>query len=95
MEQYFIGLDYGSDSRRRRLPRVVKRCLTSIIYSIFFDFNKECVLGKGSAIFFHCYSSRRYTSGCVAVSEDDMKKIMVSVDMDARIIIQDFPALSY
>lgn len=64
-------------------------------YSIFFDFNKECVLGKGSAIFFHCYSSRRYTSGCVAVSEDDMKKIMMSVDMGARIIIQDFPALSY
>lgn len=59
-------------------------------YSIFFDFNKECTPGRGMAIFFHCNSSHPYTSGCVAVEEEDMVTIMQTLDMGARIIIEDF-----
>lgn len=56
-------------------------------YGLFLDYNKECIPGKGSAIFFHCTGAKPYTGGCIAVSEDDMVAIMKSVDCNARIII--------
>ena len=58
-------------------------------YSIFLDYNKDCVIGAGSAIFFHCKSRRaRGTAGCVAVDEDDMAGILRTLDINARIIIE-------
>ena len=59
-------------------------------YSFFFDLNKECVIGKGTAIFFHCFGKDKCTDGCVAVAEENMVKIMQAVDMGARVIIADF-----
>ena len=56
-------------------------------YSIFMDYNRECEIGKGSAIFFHCTGKNPWTSGCVAVPEDDMRTILQTVDINARIII--------
>ena len=58
-------------------------------YAFFFDFNKECVVGKGNSIFFHCSGNNPYTAGCVAVSEENMIKIMQTIDMGARVIIAD------
>lgn len=59
-------------------------------YSMFLDFNKECVVGRGTAIFFHCWGSEPYTAGCVSVSEENMLKIMQTVDMGVRVVIADF-----
>lgn len=56
-------------------------------YLLFLDFNKECVYGKGSAIFFHCAGPNPYTAGCVAVSEENMKRILQLADKNVRVCI--------
>lgn len=56
-------------------------------YALFFDYNKENVYGKGSAIFLHCAGNNPYTLGCVSVAEDNIIKILKTVDMNARICI--------
>ena len=45
-------------------------------YVLFIDYNKEGVFGKGSAIFLHCQGTHKYTHGCVAITEDNMVKVM-------------------
>ena len=59
-------------------------------YALFFDYNKENVYGKGSAIFLHCFGNYPYTMGCVAVAEENMIKILRTVDRNARICIYPF-----
>ena len=56
-------------------------------YGFFFDYNKECVDGKGSALFFHCTGPKPSTAGCVAVSEKDMVTILRAIDKNARLVI--------
>lgn len=56
-------------------------------YGFFFDYNKECVQGKGSAIFFHCTGPKPSTAGCVAVSEKDMVTILRAITPTARVVI--------
>ena len=56
-------------------------------YALAIDYNKKCVYKKGSAIFLHCTGKRPYTGGCVAVKEKYMKKIMQTVDKNAKICI--------
>lgn len=56
-------------------------------YGFFPDYNKECIVGKGSAIFFHCKGKKTYTAGCVAVDEDKLAEILRCVDAHARLII--------
>lgn len=56
-------------------------------YGLFPDYNKECEVGKGSAIFFHCTGAKAYTGGCIAVSEADMITILQTVSEGARIIV--------
>lgn len=56
-------------------------------YGMFFDYNKECVLGKGSAFFLHCSGNYTYTGGCIAVSQDNMIKILQTVEKNAKICI--------
>lgn len=56
-------------------------------YVLFIDYNKEGVFGKGSAIFLHCQGTHKYTYGCVAITEDNMLKVMQRVDKDVRICI--------
>ena len=56
-------------------------------YALFFDYNKENVYGKGSAIFLHCFGNYPFTMGCIAVAEENMVKILQTVDMHARICI--------
>ncbi len=55
-------------------------------YAIAIDYNTACTPGKGSAIFLHC-SVGSSTSGCVAVSESNMTKILKSLSSDTRIYI--------
>ena len=56
-------------------------------YGLFIDYNKERILGKGSAIFLHCFGSCPFTLGCVSVAEENMIKILKTVDVNARICI--------
>ena len=56
-------------------------------YALFFDYNKENVYGKGSAIFLHCFGSYTFTMGCIAVAEENMVKILKTVDGHGRICI--------
>ena len=60
-------------------------------YGFFIDYNKEGEVGKGSAIFFHCRGANTYTGGCVAVSEENMVKILNAIDSNTRIIIDYLP----
>lgn len=56
-------------------------------YALFIDYNKERIFGKGSAIFLHCFGSHPFTLGCVSVAEENMVKILRTVDTNARICI--------
>ena len=56
-------------------------------YVLFIDYNKEHAYGKGSAIFVHCFGSYPYTLGCVSVSEENMIKILKTVDKNVRICV--------
>lgn len=56
-------------------------------YVLFFDYNKENVHGRGSAIFLHCFGNNPFTLGCIAVAEENMVKILKTVDKNARICI--------
>lgn len=57
---------------------------------IILDYNmKPCRKGRGSAIFFHLASeSLSATSGCVAISESDMRRLLPRLGRDAVMIIR-------
>lgn len=56
-------------------------------YALFFDYNKENIYGKGSAIFLHCFGNYPFTMGCIAVAEENMVKILRTVNGYGRICI--------
>ncbi|MCR5176917.1 MAG: hypothetical protein K6C05_08735, partial [Anaerovibrio sp.] len=56
-------------------------------YGLFIDYNRECVIGRGSYIFLHCFGENNFTHGCVAVSEADMLQIIRHADNNIRICI--------
>ena len=56
-------------------------------YAVFIEFNHDGQIDKnghgnkkGSAIFLHCFGTKGYTGGCVAVSRENMKFIMHFLD---------------
>lgn len=64
-------------------------------YAIVVDYNKDCVKGAGSGIFFHC-TANRTTSGCIAIPEAAMVDVLrqikrgcaMSIDTTANIAAQ-------
>lgn len=57
-------------------------------YGMFMDYNTNPVVyGKGSAFFLHCFPRAPYTAGCIAVSRDNMIRIIQTVRPNARICI--------
>lgn len=56
-------------------------------YAMFVDYNVECKYPKGSAIFLHVKSAKGGTSGCIAISETNMKKIIKKADYGTKICI--------
>lgn len=56
-------------------------------YAMNIGYNPKGEWGKGSAIFLHCFGYARYTLGCVAVSQKNMKKILKTVEPGSRICI--------
>lgn len=57
-------------------------------YCMFIDYNAEGTPGKGSCIFLHCKGSNKYTGGCVAIPEADMKKVIQWAKPGAKIVIR-------
>lgn len=57
-------------------------------YGMFLDYNKECIPGAGSAIFFHCKGKKDYTGGCIAVDEEKIISILKVANQDTVISIQ-------
>ena len=56
-------------------------------YCLNITFNKECTLGKGSAIFLHCTGNTSYTAGCVSIPKSYMLKVMKRVKPGCVVII--------
>lgn len=57
-------------------------------YALATDYNKKCVYLKGAGIFLHCVGGgRKYTAGCVAVSQTNMKKIVKNTTTNTKICI--------
>ncbi len=56
-------------------------------YALAFDYNAQCVPGKGSAFFLHCETGRP-TLGCVAVPKTDMIALMRILGNKACIVIE-------
>lgn len=57
--------------------------LPSYHYGLVLDYNKECIPGKGSAVFLHCLPTEG--AGCIAVSEEEMYFILEKIEIDCRI----------
>ena len=63
-------------------------CVHEYRYCLNISFNEEGAPGRGSAIFLHCCGLHKpYTSGCVAVPEGTMKRIMQTVSPDCVVVI--------
>lgn len=58
-------------------------------YCLFIDYNAAGVPHKGSCIFLHCTGKNKYTAGCVAIAESNMKKIIQWARPGAKIVIQE------
>ena len=56
-------------------------------YGIWINYNSEKKLGKGSSIFLHCKGKKKYTEGCVAISEKMMVNILKRLKVGAKIVI--------
>ena len=65
----------------------IVRAEDSYHYVLALDYNKECVPGLGSAIFLHCIPTGG--AGCIAIAEEDMVKILQSVNQDCIVIIDE------
>lgn len=56
-------------------------------YGFLTDYNKDGVYDAGSALFVHCTGFKDYTGGCMAVPEDVMKTLLLTLDQNARVVI--------
>ncbi len=56
-------------------------------YSLVLNYNPTNIPYKGSAIFLHCYSSKQYTAGCIAIPEAKMKYLLKNIDENTTILI--------
>lgn len=57
-------------------------------YCMFVDYNASGAAGKGSCIFLHCMGKNQYTSGCIAIPEKVMKRIIQWAEPGAKIVIR-------
>ena len=57
-------------------------------YCLNISFNEDGTPGRGSAIFLHCFGTKKpYTGGCVAIPEYIMKQVMQVVRPDCAVVI--------
>ena len=64
-------------------------------YCLNISFNADGTPGRGSAIFLHCFGTRKpYTGGCVAMPEYIMKQMMQRVKPDCVVVIDTLEHMS-
>lgn len=56
-------------------------------YGLFPDYNADGADGRGFAVFLHCQGKNDYTSGCIAVDEDSMLKLLCEADTKTGLCI--------
>ena len=57
-------------------------------YALNMGYNSECVVGKGSALFLHCFGTHKtWTGGCVAIPTEKMKFVLQNVTPDCVLVI--------
>lgn len=57
-------------------------------YALILDYNKDCISGKGSAIFIHvARKDLSPTAGCIAFIERDLNKLISKMKKDVKIYI--------
>ena len=62
-------------------------------YCLNINYNEECIVNAGSAIFLHCIGNNDYTMGCVSIPQVDMIYVMQHVDPDCLVIIDSYMML--
>lgn len=64
-------------------------------YAMNISYNADCVPGKGSAIFLHCFGPNKpYTGGCVAIPMHMMRVVMQNVRPGCVVVIDSLENLS-
>lgn len=88
------GMQYNKMVSIKDYPKLDKKKSEHLIdytkpyqYCLNISFNKECIAGKGSAIFLHCTGNTKYTSGCVSIPKSTMLKVMKRVKPGCVVII--------
>ena len=58
-------------------------------YALALNYNPDCIPGKGSAIFLHCYTASpdNGSAGCIRLPEERMKELVRTVTDKSRIVI--------
>ena len=94
--KYPVYCCHGSQSRpweaggRQPLfPEASCLSLIHIYYALALDYNQDCVPGKGSAIFLHCFtaSADNGSAGCIRLPEARAKELVQSATGQTRIVI--------
>lgn len=57
-------------------------------YCMFVDYNATGEAGKGSCIFLHCTGNKKNTSGCIAIPEKAMERMIQWAEPGAKIVIR-------
>lgn len=64
-------------------------------YCLNISWNTECIPGRGSAIFVHCFGPQKpYSGGCVTLPEAKMKEVMCLVKPECTVLIDSLENLS-
>jgi len=64
-------------------------------YCLNINYNEECVVGEGSAIFLHCFGpAKPFTGGCIAIPKEDMRQVLQLVRTDCVVVIDALENLS-
>ena len=85
-EYYNQLVDVGQQKHRCRGEHLIDYT-KQYAYAMNIGYNTEGVDGKGSAIFLHCFGYCDYTLGCIAVSEENMIKLLQTCKPGTRICI--------
>ncbi|MBQ9433001.1 MAG: L,D-transpeptidase family protein [Synergistaceae bacterium] len=56
-------------------------------YCLNISWNSDGTPKKGSAIFLHCYTKRKFTGGCVAIPEEIMREVVMRVKAGCVVVM--------
>lgn len=56
-------------------------------YCLNISWNSDGTPRKGSAIFLHCYTKRKFTGGCVAIPEEIMREVVMRVKSGCVVVM--------